>query len=419
MDVFDEYTNGNCLRQIKTVGMHTAGEPTRIIVQGFPELHGPTLLEKRNDARTTHDGIRKRLMFEPRGHYDMYGAILIPETELVKAGKADIGVLFCHNEGFSTMCGHATLALGRFLVDTKDTVVFPKRQLLQRDGSGTRVDLTIHAPCGPVQVSVPVLPGNDSQVKSDASKPVHFLSVPSYTTAVNLTITIPDKYLWPEIQHATSRQVTIDIAYGGAFYAIVSPIALGFSKDKSLATGDTHSLPALKEATRLLKAYLTETPEFRQYYRHPTEPDLEYLYGIIVVEISNAAKTDAKTNGASTGMQEEVGICFFADQQIDRSPCGSGVSARVALWMAKASNTSGLLGVPRTYHSLVTKGKGTDAFVGSAYEKVIVVHDERHLERGKEWEAWVIKVEGKGYYTDTATFVLEEDDNISKEGFVL
>src|SRR6187402_2556894 len=114
---------------IHCVEMHTTGEPTRIIYKGFPELRG-SLLEQRAEAKASHDNIRAQLILEPRGHWDMYGAVLRQQTELVASGEAHIGVLFMHNDGFSTMCGHATIALGRFLIDTHDLSVFPKRNEL-------------------------------------------------------------------------------------------------------------------------------------------------------------------------------------------------------------------------------------------------------------------------------------------------
>src|SRR5262245_1524688 len=106
-------------KPITCIEMHTTGEPTRVVVDGYPELRG-TLNEQRAQALRDFDYIRKRLMHEPRGHFDMYGAVLRKETELTQSGEADIGVFFLTNDGYSTMCGHATIALGRLLVDTHD-----------------------------------------------------------------------------------------------------------------------------------------------------------------------------------------------------------------------------------------------------------------------------------------------------------
>ncbi|KAF8580000.1 Diaminopimelate epimerase-like protein [Ramaria rubella] len=390
--------------------MHTAGEPTRIIIQGFPALTGQTLLERRNSAKADHDHVRKRLMHEPRGHRDMYGAILIQETELVQAGTADIGVLFCHNEGFSTMCGHATLALGRFLVDTHDITIFPRRGLLPVDNVNNRTTLSLHAPCGLVHVSVPISPlsGAESHTtKSDPSRPVWFLSVPSFATATNLVIHIPNTHCWPELLRSATQEVRLDIAFGGAFYVVVSVEALGFPGGQSLDAGlhsGAYSISDLDKATRLLKAYMTETLEISKLLQHPASPELEFLYGIIVVD---PPQTTANT---------EVGICFFADQQIDRSPCGSGVCARVALAIAKGERQ---LEIPHTYHSLVTKDKGEGAFTARAVERVLLDYSGKAASKMEGREAWVVKVEGNAYYTDAITFVLEQWDSISKEGFTM
>ena len=98
---------------IKTTEMHTGGEPLRIIESGYPEIEGTTILDKRRFVTEKLDHLRKFLMFEPRGHFDMYGALLVkPDLP-----EADLAVLFLHNEGYSTMCGHAVLALGRYAVD--------------------------------------------------------------------------------------------------------------------------------------------------------------------------------------------------------------------------------------------------------------------------------------------------------------
>ena len=101
--------------KISTIDMHTGGEPLRILVDGYPEIKGKTILEKRRYFRDNLDYIRKRIMWEPRGHSDMYGAVI---TEPCTEG-ADFGTFFLHNEGYSTMCGHAIIALTKFVLDTK------------------------------------------------------------------------------------------------------------------------------------------------------------------------------------------------------------------------------------------------------------------------------------------------------------
>ncbi|KAJ7679194.1 proline racemase [Mycena polygramma] len=379
MDVFETLLEQNpATRTIKVVDMHTSGEPTRIVVNGYPypHLEGHTLLEKRRCAREKHDDIRQRLMREPRGHAEMYGAILIPETELTRRREADIGVLFCHNEGYSTMCGHATIALGRFLVDTHDLSIFPRRNALKHNEATGLTELRLHAPCGVVHLSVYTDDGH-----SDSTRPVSFLGVPSFVTARDLEVEIPPSVQWKRLRDAQRSRVKVDIAYGGAFYALVTAKELGFPSGVRGVGGAT--LAEFDEATASLKRILYPRKEL---YAHPTEPDLEYLYSVMVVE------------GTPQG---EIGLCFFADQQIDRSPTGSCVMARVAL----AVDRGGLqIDESCEYESVVSLLHEGNGFRGTAVERVP--------------EGVIVKVEGRAFYTGAASFVVEEHD-MMPDGFVI
>lgn len=156
---------------IKTVDMHTTGEPTRIVYAGYP-VFGETLLEQRAEAKSRYNHVWKSLMLEPRGHRDMHGAILRQDTELTATGEAHIGVLFITNEGYSTMCGHATIALGQYLVDLHDASIFLRRDELDFDSISHTVELRLHAPCGLVKVTIPT---NSDGSRADSSRPVAFL----------------------------------------------------------------------------------------------------------------------------------------------------------------------------------------------------------------------------------------------------
>lgn len=149
---------------LSVVDMHTGGEPLRIVLAGCPEVEGPTLLAKRRYMRQHLDYVRRRLMFEPRGHRDMYGAVLV-QSELP---DAHLGVLFLHNEGYSSMCGHAVLALGRFALDFGLVPAAP---------AGTReARVNIHCPCGLVTAFVACKDGR-------SCGPVRFHSVPAFVLA--------------------------------------------------------------------------------------------------------------------------------------------------------------------------------------------------------------------------------------------
>ena len=168
---------------IETVEMHTGGEPVRLVVAGYPAIPGADILAKRRHAREHLDHFRRLLMFEPRGHSDMYGALLV-EPDLP---AADLAVLFIHNEGYSTMCGHAVIALGRWAVDSGR---------VNRSAHESRV--AIQCPCGLVEANV----AGDGSVK--------FTSVPAFAFALDAAIDVPG--LGP---------LNVDIGYGGAFYAFV------------------------------------------------------------------------------------------------------------------------------------------------------------------------------------------------------
>lgn len=336
-------------------------------------------------------------MLEPRGHYEMYGAILCSDTELVGTGHAHMGVLFTHNEGFSMMCGHATIALGRFLVDVEDDSIFPRRSLLKSEsesGAG-EVKLNLHVPCGVVEVTVPTLESG----KSDPSRPVSFVSVPSFATAISLEIPLSEGYRWPEL---VGRSVTVDVAYGGAYYCLVSAEELGFAG--GLAEVE---LQKMDHATKLLKKAIMVNEELAYVTRHIETGEEGYLYGVMVADSKLGHVAASEGTAAYRGQQgvksEETGLCFFANQQIDRSPTGGCVAARVALAYAKGTLAAG---EKRVYNSLFTRGcEGLPGFVGSVVDAV----DDR---------PWVkVLVEGYAYYTGYHSFMVETEDDFGVSGF--
>jgi len=355
----------------------------------------------------------------------MYGAILIPETELTKTGEADIGVLFCHNEGYSTMCGHATIALGRFLVDTQDEILFPRCKEVQKRADGQTIKLNLHAPCGLVKITVPIRydvtttagDGNAvERIRADFTKSVNFLSVPSFAVCVGLELEIPMSSQWPEILNARGGKptVTLDIAYGGAFYAIVRADDLGFQGARGRVVYDKETLRALDYATAQVKALLQERIEvLLAPVAHLVEKDIRFLYGVTVVD-SAGPQEESKLNGAKG---TDRNLCFFSNQQLDRSPTGSCVSARIALDITKKKIG---LGDRWIFHSIVSDIRTRDheeAFVGSAvYAKRQRLSDIPKGGIGSD--TYVVQVEGKAWYVGTENFVLEEKDHIGK-GFLI
>ncbi|KAF9025121.1 hypothetical protein BDP27DRAFT_1351922, partial [Rhodocollybia butyracea] len=337
---------------IKTLEMHTSGE-------------GNTLLEKRRYASETPeiDEIRKRLMHEPRGHEGMYGAILVPETELTLSGQqTSVFSSVTTVKGYSTMCGHATIALGRFLVDTHDIDVFPMRQTLhnRKHDEGFSTEIRLHAPCGVVYVTVPTTAAG----LSDPTKPVQFRSVPSFVSSPKhgVTVDIPSHMIWPKLAEKQAAKITVDIAYGGAFYALVSAEELGFATG---IRGTDADFKQLAEAARILRL-LVDT-------NHPNELDMGFFPRPI---------QDEKT---------ETWLCFFADEQIDRSPTGSCVSAHVPLAVQQGRLQ---MGEWCSYDSFLSTQYPGNAFRGRAVERT---------EKG-----YIVEVEGYAHYTGASSFVASE-----------
>lgn len=264
---------------ITTLDAHAAGEPLRIITGGLPELPGATILERRRYMREHLDYVRRALMWEPRGHYDMYGCVLTPPV----SPEAHLGVLFLHNEGYSTMCGHGVIALVTALLDTG---AWP--------ADGARTALNLDTPAGLVRATAHL----DAQGQVDY---VSFLNVPSFLYARDLALDVPGY-----------GQVTTDVAFGGAFYAVLPAARVGLR----VAPEHTRQLVAAGEAVK--RAVNATLP-----IRHPHEHDLGFLYGTIF--------TDAPEDPA----HHSRNICVFANAEVDRSPTGTGVSARLALHHAR------------------------------------------------------------------------------------
>ncbi|NVJ97989.1 MAG: proline racemase family protein [Alphaproteobacteria bacterium] len=322
--------------------MHTAGEPVRIITGGYPELEGDTLLEKRRDAHENHDHLRKALMLEPRGHAEMYGALVLPPCHK----DADLSVLFMHNSGYSTMCGHATIALGRWAVESG--------RIEAREGT---TDFTLECPCGLVDVSASVEGGKVTHVR--------FHNVPGYVAAEDVAVELEG-----------IGRIRADIAFGGAYYAIVPAHRLGL---------DLHTSPLEDLKARALE--ITDNLRANHTLTHPFEEDLGFLYGTILTEGAVINRGEINHH-----------LCFFGDGQLDRSPTGSGVSARLALAHAKEEIAQG--------QRCCFKGVSGVSFGGVITERT----------RFGNHKAVIARVSGQGYYTAETRFLIEADDPLA-EGF--
>jgi proline racemase len=256
--------------EIQTTDYHTAGEPFRIVDEGTVEIPGESVLARREQAGSSADveRVRRLLCHEPRGHADMYGGFIVPPDD----DGADFGVLFWHKDGYSTACGHGTIALGAWAVESG-------RVEAPEDGE---VDVRIDVPSGRVVARV--------ACRGGVVQSVAFRNVPAYSVA----------------RGVFADGVRVDVAYGGAIYAFAAARELGLA----LAPA---SLPELIRAGRALKGALEGT----DVAVHPEDPRLSGIYGTVIHE--------------ELGPGHHRNVVVFADGEVDRSPTGSATSARTAL----------------------------------------------------------------------------------------
>jgi proline racemase len=329
---------------LRTIDAHTAGEPLRLIVDGFPSIEGSTMLEKREWIREHHDDLRRALILEPRGHADMYGALLTePERD-----TSDAGVLFMHNAGYSSMCGHGIIAVA--------TIALERGLLLPRSGGAIVFD----TPAGPVHATADVDGRDPARVSS-----VAFTNVPSFVLHGGLPIRLG------------SRELRVDVAFGGAFYAIVDSEAAG--------------IPILPERlAELRRAGMEVAKHVEAVVRveHPEVPELRGVYGTIFTGPAASARADLRN------------VTIFADAAVDRSPCGTGTSAVMAV-LAEM----GLLGAGQifTHESII----GT-LFTGRIVEECPM----------GELSAIVPEIRGEAHITGESTFLIDDRDPLAF-GFTL
>jgi proline racemase len=330
---------------ISTIDAHTAGEPLRLIVDGFPKIEGRTILEKRQWVLENCDHLRTALMLEPRGHTDMYGALL---TEPEHAGS-DAGVLFMHNEGYSTMCGHGVIAVV--------TIALERGLIVPRSANG---EIVLDSPAGPIRARAKVTTdGGRTRVSS-----VSFVNVPSFV-------------LHPAVPvQAAGRTFRADVAYGGAFYAIVDSEAVGIPVLPS-------RLPDLRRVGMEIKAAV----EAAVTVVHPHEPQLSGIYGTIF------------TGPAGEGADLR-NVTIFANAEVDRSPCGTGTCAVMAVLAGM-----GLLGANYTFvHESVIGTRFRGRIAGQTFVG--------------ETAAILPEIEGEAWITGDHRFVIDRKDPLV-DGFRL
>ncbi len=259
------------------IDAHTCGNPVRLVKEGGPELIGNNMSEKRQHFIKEYDWIRKGLMFEPRGHDMMSGSILYPPHD----PKNDVAVLFIETSGCLPMCGHGTI--GTITIAVEAGLIIPK----------TPGVIRMEAPAGLVMISY--------RLEGDKVKSVKLTNVPSYLAETELTVNCPDL-----------GELVVDVAYGGNFYAIVD-VQNNF---KGL---EHYTADQLISWARDLRKNVNAKYDF-------VHPENETIKGC-----SHVLWTGTVLDKASTARN----AVFYGDKAIDRSPCGTGTSARMAQWYAK------------------------------------------------------------------------------------
>ncbi|MGN0977430.1 MAG: proline racemase family protein [Faecousia sp.] len=328
--------------RIKAIDSHTMGEPTRIIYDGFPELSGKTMMEKKQDLMARWGCLRTALMLEPRGHRNMFGALL---TEPVHP-EADLGVIFLDNSGCLNMCGHGSIGVCAMAVDTG---------LVKAEGPYAHVCLD--TPSGLIHAKV--------RVEQGMSQEVTIENVPAFLYSVNQAVTLPG-----------GQEVRFDISFGGSFFALVDADTLG------LALTADH----VDELVRLGMTLLRRVNE-GYTIQHP---ELD-IHTVDLVEFYS------RTAAPGADMRNCI---VFGDSQIDRSPCGTGTSAKLAALYAK-----GQLGLhePFIYESITGS-----RFQGEALREVNV----------GPYAGIVPQITGRAYITGASQWLLRADDPL-KYGFLL
>ncbi len=330
-------------RIFNAIDTHTAGEPTRIITKGVPTIIGKTMMEKKEYMEEHLDWLRRAVMLEPRGHANMFGAIL---TEPVHQ-DADIGIIFMDAGGYLNMCGHGTIGTSMAAVETG---IVPKVEPITK----VRLD----APAGLVEASVAVV---DGKVKS-----VTVTNVPSFLYQQDVKVTTP-----------MLGEVTFDIAFGGSFFALIKSDYLGYD------ILPEHSEELMNQALELREIINREIKVSHPLQPHIKTVDLIEIYGPAV-----SAQADARN------------VVIFGDRQIDRSPCGTGTSAKMATLCAKGKLA---IGEEFVYESIT----GT-MFQGKIISKTKI----------GEFDAYIPQITGSAWITGFNQFVIDDSDPV-KYGFTL
>ncbi len=334
---------GNSSGKIYTIDAHTEGEPLRVIVGGLPEPKGNSVPERRRFIKDNFDDLRKALMWEPRGHSDMYGCIITPPF----SKDADFGVIFAHNEGYSTMCGHGIIGVTKVVLETGFIKLKEPETIIKIDTPAGLV--TAHA-----------------KVENQKVKSVYFHNVPSFVYSSDNFVEVEGP-----------GKVKYDISFGGAFYAFVDAASVGL-------TCSANRLKDLIDFGMRIKRAVMKKDKIV----HPFQDDLGFLYGTIFISPPESDNADSRN------------VCIFADGEVDRSPTGTGVSARMALHYKRGEIKIG-------QKMIIESILGT-TFTCSVFSTT----------KFGSYDAVIPEVEGTAFITGKNEFIINPDDPL-KYGFLL
>ena len=338
-DKLDLSRFSNCF---KTIESHTVGEPTRVILSGFPEPHGETMMERKCFYEQNYDHYRQALMAEPRGHSDMVGALLLEPTD----PRASIGVIYMDTNRWINMCGHATIGCATVAVNAGLVAV-----------SEPTTHLVLDAPAGLIHTDV--------HVRDGKAVAVSFENVPSFLYAEDCSVELED-----------GRRIPFAIAYAGAFFALVDVASI----NEDICDRNVAKLRLL--GMRILKR-INETMEVRH-------PQLA-ITGVANIEFYGPPKTP---------QAHQCNVVVSAEGQVDRSPCGTGTSAKLAYMYA-----TGKLGMGEVF----VNGNFTGALFQGCVKQETSVGD---------YPAIIPQITGSAYISGTATYYIDPDDPL-KWGFVI
>jgi trans-L-3-hydroxyproline dehydratase len=349
---------------VQTIDLHCAGEPLRLIRTGFPDVPRLPVLERRQWVMENADHVRRTVIQEPRGHRDMYGAILLPPYN----DQADMTVLFMHNEGYSTMCGHGTIAITTALIEEG---LFPAAEPI--------TTIRYEVPAG-------IVAANAATTRLDngewAVQGVRFTNVPSYMAAQSLAVRPDGITLFGSA--AEDGALSVDLAFGGAYFGIVDAADLGL-----------RVVPERADALRRAGAAITDVLRRDHTPAHPTDAPLGFVYGTIIIDYDPRSSPDGRAERAH--MRNAT---IFADAELDRSPCGSGTSAILAQLHARGHMSVG--------QEIINAGITGEHFLGR-------VEAETTL---GPYQAVTTSIAGSAYVTGYSTFVVDSRDPLG-DGFLV